>query len=89
MLKLTGATAKVTEQISALNALLIEAKLFNTEEAITNENLALMQWQTGSILSNSALRLTNVPAFASMNDLRMDFVSNPELKFSDSNLDLT
>ena len=48
-----------------------------------------MQWQDGSILTNPALRLANVPAFASMNDLGMDFQANPELATSNSNLVLS
>jgi len=41
--------------------------------------LALIQWQNASILKNSALRLPGVKAFASMNDIGMDFIYNPEV----------
>jgi len=47
-----------------------------------------MQWQNANILTNSTLRLTGVPAFASMNDMGMDFIYNPEVKTSNSGLKL-
>ena len=51
--------------------------------------LALMQWQSAQILQSSLLRLAGVKAYASMNDVGMDFIYNPEVQTSKSGLSLT
>jgi hypothetical protein len=47
----------------------------------------LIQWRTATILTAPNL-LSNVPEYASMADIGMVFIDNPELTFTNSNLTL-
>ena len=88
MTQLTGVNSKIATQISTLESQL-EAVFTDQPTILTSVGLALTQWQTGMILNTQELLLENVPTYASMADIGMDFITEPELTFGGSNLDLS
>lgn len=69
-------------QVTTLEGMLVESKIFTTLTDITPLTLAAEQWASGALLNSNATSLPNATYYESMTNLGMNFVSVPEGAFN-------
>lgn len=84
---LYGSTGIMGLQIQTLNNKLLSAGYFDTQSEVTPENIAMLQWAQGNLLSDPAISLPGgmYEPMTSAIDLGMEFVTAPEQPLSGCN----